>query len=627
MGAVRWRIRTTVLVVVLGLGAALLPIDLAAADARRGGVIDLDDVFDPTDPPTAETIRIAGRSERSASVDDRDVFDEAFEEFAEDAARRPIDAAEPASREAPPLAQLPLDVAPSAAEGAISDRAVVQRTGDNRYVLEVMDEPTFRPNAEGEVVELDETVLPSARADVAATVPRAAVPVEFGTRPDRLIRLGSGPDALELSSAGLSVRRPELRDGVVRYRDVASSVDLEYEVLPDGLKETFVLRSPRSPSRFTMLLEDPEHKLGVPSEDEAGWWVFSGELADGHKLTIPKAIALDADDLESGYPPDPESAGLRIRTVDGGYEIEVWAEPTWLKQATFPVSLDPTMKFYTGGSGGPPALEGYSWQGYGDVFRTSGSGGWPYLYAGSVGQYSKLRSYLWYPMWHLIRRGSVVNTSTSAGQGTRYEPLVNTCLGSGFHGPCQGGGAIWLAEMTGGWGYSTSYSTLLSKTGGLIDWELSESPTNPYGQQRFNVGNLVQKWVNDPYSNFGFTLLASAEATKPSGLAWDANADANLATHGRWPVLYVQYTVTRPAAPVSVAASTAAHAVNVSWNEGPVTGGTIADNYYVELIDRVTDTVTAQKTVAGEALAPAAPQTEHDHAPGWLDDDQRNLGL
>lgn len=141
--------------------------------------------------------------------------------------------------------------------------------------------------------------------------------------------IGAGKSAVEKTSSGKNASS-------VIYRNVRDGVDLEYRLVPKGIKETFVIGKRQESYRFESVLEIG--KLKPEYDDKTGTLV----LKDGNdvRFRILAPVMCDAGGSVSGkcsY--DIEDSGY------GKLSVVLSADKEWMedKERRFPVRIDPSI--------------------------------------------------------------------------------------------------------------------------------------------------------------------------------------------------------------------------------------------------------------------------------------------
>jgi beta-lactam-binding protein with PASTA domain len=134
------------------------------------------------------------------------------------------------------------------------------------------------------------------------------------------------------------------------YEEAGSHADFDYQVTPDGLKETIELLDRRSPSSYVFkLLPDRGEQLhAVRARD--GSFRFFGRGASKPAFSILAPTVTDSLAETEGAPPAKGMASMSVqRQRDGRFRLELSIDRKWLSDParTFPVYLDPSITYPT----------------------------------------------------------------------------------------------------------------------------------------------------------------------------------------------------------------------------------------------------------------------------------------
>ncbi|TFE02890.1 DNRLRE domain-containing protein [Jeotgalibacillus salarius] len=132
--------------------------------------------------------------------------------------------------------------------------------------------------------------------------------------------IGKGQDKLTFIPVGASPSKGELHStdrSTITYQDVWNDADVELKVIPDGLKETIILKTDRAPSSFSFEVKGKE---------------FTEDLRAG-QLKLAPAWLLDA----AGTERDVEQA---IVQENNKTYVQLTADVTGL---VYPIEIDPTV--------------------------------------------------------------------------------------------------------------------------------------------------------------------------------------------------------------------------------------------------------------------------------------------
>ena len=363
-----------------------------------------------------------------------------------------------------------------------------------------------------------------------------------------------GEDAVRFEVAGaaftLTLENANRKGGTVRanglaYRGALPGVDLEYEVLPDGVKETLVLADAQAPTRFTFRLEGQgEADLEADALPDGSIGVRAAGIP-GHAFVLAAPFALDAAGDGVVTPLDEANATLDAREAKGDLVITLEVDGAWLRapERRFPVRLDPTITIQ-------PSVEDAS-------FATTCPNCLPFvsdrLYMGG-GDTNVWRAALQYDLG-AIPPGVTITDSNLEILYDGYcisatNPPGGFCGGNGY--------PLDLHRMTGAWTTSTTTQNLAFNATA----ETSITFSGSQGWLSFDVTALTTSWATGALSNYGVLIKRRTEALSASGPTTPGRrytADGSLR-----PRLVVTYTSDA----VTLDAPTTLHAngADLSWS-------------------------------------------------------------
>ena len=137
-------------------------------------------------------------------------------------------------------------------------------------------------------------------------------------------------------------------DDTLLMEDVVPGIDLEYEVLRGGVKETLILsKAPRVAPAFTWLMDTGGL---APTLGEGGMVELrdaSGEVV----MHIPAPVAWDSSGVEGERSDALVNPQVRLEQVVGdSWRYTLRVDPAWLKASdrVYPVYVDPSVQFGPG---------------------------------------------------------------------------------------------------------------------------------------------------------------------------------------------------------------------------------------------------------------------------------------
>lgn len=189
--------------------------------------------------------------------------------------------------------------------------------------------------------------------DVSLEVDEKSKRAKAKRHPLRVTLAGSAedPNLLGVETEGgnrvsLGLERPKAAKADVRgaqagYREVEPATDLEYEVMPGGVKEVIKLKAPPAPGRSSWRFVLDTGGLTPKLVDGGVQLLDAGEKA---KLVIPPVLTWDSAGTED-TPPARTGGTYGLEHVGGSrWVLTVAVDEAWLrdKERVYPVSVDPT---------------------------------------------------------------------------------------------------------------------------------------------------------------------------------------------------------------------------------------------------------------------------------------------
>jgi len=177
------------------------------------------------------------------------------------------------------------------------------------------------------------------------------------TSKEGFLSVSTDQGALSLSlEGGAAVAGVKARENVITFKDSIKDVDLEYVLLPDGLKESIVLRKPGAPSEYRFRLTPAAGQSWRGENREDGVWLFREAAAEPAFILLPPVVG-DSSDQATPQPPSANEAppswaaahgkaSLDVsQEADGSFLVTLSIDQDWLSSAerVYPVVLDPTL--------------------------------------------------------------------------------------------------------------------------------------------------------------------------------------------------------------------------------------------------------------------------------------------
>jgi len=229
-----------------------------------------------------------------------------------------------------------------------TESSKVFQLSDGSLQQELSAGPQHYRDAAGRWQPIDTTVGRSGRPGFALGNETNGFRTYFGANPSELVRFETDHGAVSLSTPGAQPGNPAADKNTVTYANgMGQGRDLAYEVQPEALKESIVLRSrPAGEGDVTV-----EFGLGLeglvarPRED--GSIAFERPGGDGGPLlVIPAPFMTDAaDDVGSPYG-TAWSPDVTQELSEDGTRLTITADGEWLRapEREYPVVIDPTIR-------------------------------------------------------------------------------------------------------------------------------------------------------------------------------------------------------------------------------------------------------------------------------------------
>jgi len=285
------------------------------------------------------------------------------------------------------------------------------------------------------------------------------------------------------------------------YKEVFPEVDLQYEVLSDGLKETLVLADADAPTRYRFLL-DPLGDAEVEATPTGnGGWLVGMEPYDEPVFFLPAPLVFESSP-EFEAIADAEVATLDVRETGEGLVLDLAIDSSWLRDPArqFPVYLDPTIVIQPTTADASfkancPTCDArlyerlYVGTSDVDVFRSALKFDLAAIPAGVEPTAATLS--LYYDQW-------CINAATSC-RATAHQ--------------------MDLHRMSGPWSEVSKTSDVQFDASILASATLAADPNRERQWVSWTVTNLVQSWVAGTQPNYGMLLKRNTEPLTISGPA------------------------------------------------------------------------------------------------------------
>lgn len=166
------------------------------------------------------------------------------------------------------------------------------------------------------------------------------------------MRFGVGADDFDLSLQSAAAATGQAggagrSNSRIAYPGVFPGVDLQYDVLATGIKETVVLADASTPTHYRFVLTPPEDVPVDAREQPDGSWAFFSGTNAGPVFVLEAPYAVEAAPERTAMPVVDPHASMDVRKVADDFMIDLAVDEKWLHDPArkFPVEIDPTITF------------------------------------------------------------------------------------------------------------------------------------------------------------------------------------------------------------------------------------------------------------------------------------------
>jgi RHS repeat-associated protein len=163
------------------------------------------------------------------------------------------------------------------------------------------------------------------------------------------LRFGEKSTVFDLSLASAAAVTGQRLQAASRitYPGIFPSVELQYDVLATGVKETLILADATTPTHYRFVLTPPD---GLPVEAQKrpdGSWAFLAPPNAGPVFVLEAPYAFDATTQGIATPAEERHASLDVTKTGRTFAVDLLIDEKWLHDAArqFPVRIDPTITF------------------------------------------------------------------------------------------------------------------------------------------------------------------------------------------------------------------------------------------------------------------------------------------
>ncbi|HEX2296591.1 MAG TPA: DNRLRE domain-containing protein [Actinomycetota bacterium] len=178
---------------------------------------------------------------------------------------------------------------------------------DGTLTTTLFSGPVHYDDGRGNWEEIQDELVPTDSGPFAIRNGKNAFDVAF--KPDveeGFLRFGTGQATFDFTLEGAARAGAQNRGRGVSYGDVMPGVDLEYELLPDGLKETLVLRGPNVPTTYRFVMAPASGVSAEAVELPSGSWeVYADGIEPSFTFSAPVVMEAPAAQEEPVPTPMP----------------------------------------------------------------------------------------------------------------------------------------------------------------------------------------------------------------------------------------------------------------------------------------------------------------------------------
>ena len=279
------------------------------------------------------------------------------------------------------------------------------------------------------------------------------------------------------------------------YDNVFPGVDLEYRLLPDGVKETLILDDASAPAHYRFYLDALKDVPVEIEEMENGGWAFYVAPKPEPAFVLQPPYAFDSGPSSRSR---DGHASLDVKKVGGRYAVDLAIDARWLHDADrqFPVYLDPTITIQ------PPSLDANF------IANCAGCTPWDYetIWVGTD-------SDTWRGAYKFDLSSIPVGANVTDAQLKSY--YTGECVYTGSYTCGSTSHAINAHKITSNWSLTTTTSGLTFDATTLSSFTVPASTTAQW--MNWGVTQTVKDWLAGTSPNYGIMLKRATEPANASG--------------------------------------------------------------------------------------------------------------
>lgn len=380
---------------------------------------------------------------------------------------------------------------------------------DGTLTAEVSQAPVHYKDSDGKLKDIKTGVSDDGQGNLQATETYAKPKLKKKIDSDGSFGSFSvaGRDvALKITNAqDVGKKKSSVEDKGLTYVDVFNAVDLEYKVLPNGLKENIRLKNSNAQTDYSFDLSLDNAKA---TATESGDISFTDSRDGGALFTLPRPVMYDnADQPEANR---TVSSDLRYEISNDGntFHITVKASSDWLKDPArkYPVVIDPTVTLNA------PYYDTYVVSG--EATTAHGSLEWM---VGGARTNGTNRSYVYFSNLPTMPANYTINSANL----NLYQYEI-----------ADASAQVNIFKVTSGWNGATMTWNTMAPWTGTDATSFNDGSTNVSP----NITNIVKSWYTGT-PNYGVLLAYANESL--GGRTWRT---ANYVDSNTWPKLVINYS-------------------------------------------------------------------------------------
>ena len=381
---------------------------------------------------------------------------------------------------------------------------------DGTFRVEITPRPIHYKDRTGNWVPIENELVPTDEQGYAYRNKGNAFEALFATNPrsGKLVRFGVDAEHwVAFSPADRPTGTGVVQGAQITYKAFRPGADLRYTVDGDQVKEEIILH--RRPQTNTFVFSLTTQGVIHEQDSEGNTW-FKDESSGERLFAFGKPFAEDAAESLT------EAVSLSIRQGSAGEELLLTVDDTdWLKNAKYPVVIDPTARMESDAS-----ISRDTYVAAAAGYESKDSSLSQYLHVGAHPIYGRTRAFLRFPYLPGLPAGAkITNAYIDLNMYMGVDPADGTQIG--VHQVTSD----WTPGKTT-WGSQPGYNPTPEATlgGSTIGW------------WHFPIRDLAKKWYEATVPNYG-VMLKAVDESRPRRSFYSGNST------DQQPTLVVEYGV------------------------------------------------------------------------------------